>query len=190
MNSFVAILVLILVIVGIVTFFISTFNRIVILKNNVEKSFANIDVILKQRTDEVPNLVRIVKEASDYEKSTLESITKLRTNYLNTTKTDKKVELVNQIDNKIHQIRIAIENYPDLKANQSYLQLQNRLSEIENMIADRREFYNESVNLYNMGIAIFPDLIFAKLMRYQPMAMLEATSQERQNVKISITNDY
>lgn len=188
MSSIVPVLILILVLVGVAGFFITTFNRLIMLKNNVQKAFANIDVLLKQRADEVPNIVEVAKASSHYEKNTLKEITELRAKYMNTNKFNNKISLANQLGKMLQNIFVTAENYPDLQANQSYLQLQTRLSELENMIATRRDFYNESVNLYNTGIMVFPDLVFAKLMGYQKLNMLEATSLEKENTNINFAH--
>ena len=174
----ISLLIFVIVIIAVTSFVINSFNQIVILKNNVEKSFSNIDVILKQRNDEVPNLVNVVKATALYENTTLKELTALRSQYLNTQKTNDKIKIAEQMNSQLKKFFITAENYPQLKATQSFLQLQLRLSDIEDMIADRREYFNESVNLYNIRIGIFPDLIFAKLMNYKSMQMLTFSEAE------------
>ncbi|WP_300673246.1 LemA family protein [Soonwooa sp.] len=167
------------VIILIIAFIIGIFNKIIFLKNNVDKSFANIDVVLKQRTDEVPNLVAVVKEAKNYEATTLEKLTTLRSQYQNTASTEDKVKLTNQFEKTLKSILIIAENYPTLTANNNFMALQQRLTELENIIADRREYYNDSVNLYNIGIQEFPNLIMAKVFSFKKKTMLEVTEQEK-----------
>jgi LemA protein len=168
----IAIIIVALLVVGIIGYFIQVFNRLVLLKNDIEKAFANIDVSLKQRADEIPNIVSVVKAYSIYEKSTLETLTKLRMEYLNSVGMSSKVQLAKEMDASFQKFFVVAENYPELKADSTFLKLQQRITELENIIADRREFFNESVNLYNIGIQEFPDLIFAKLLGYVPKNML------------------
>ncbi|KIA85451.1 LemA family protein [Kaistella jeonii] len=174
----IALLIFVVVIVTVFSFVINSFNQIVILKNNVDKSFSNIDVILKQRNDEVPNLVNVVKATALYENTILKDLTALRSQYLKAEKTNDKIKIAEQMNSQMKSFFVTAENYPELKATQSFLALQMRLSDIENMIADRREYFNESVNLYNIRIGIFPDFIFAKLMNYKNMQMLTFSDAE------------
>ncbi|KPH12510.1 LemA family protein [Chryseobacterium sp. ERMR1:04] len=171
-------LIFIIVIVAVVSFLVKSYNQIVILRNNVDKAFSNIDVMLKQRADEVPNLVRVVKATALYENTTLKELVALRSQYLQSENTDNKIKIAQGINGGIKSLLISIESYPEIKASQSYLELQKRLSDLENMIADRREYFNDSINLYNTGIQVFPDVLFAKIMRYQKMKMLEFSEKE------------
>ncbi len=176
---FFSIIIFALLIIGTISFFITIFNRLVLLKNNIEKAFANIDVILKQRADEIPNLIKVVKEYVKYEQSVLEQLTKLRTDYTNSTNTSDKVKIANEMDKTIQKIMAVAENYPDLKANNSFVELQKRVSGLEDAIADRREFFNESVNLYNIGIQEFPNFVLAKMLGYAQKNMLYISEKEK-----------
>lgn len=180
MNQILALVIVILVIVGLISVIVSAYNKLVMLKFNVGKAFANIDVLLKQRADEIPNLIKVVKEYSGYEAGLLEKLTEVRTRFLNTTDANKKVELSNEMDRAMRSVFAVSENYPDLKAAQSFTQLQTRVSELENAIADRREFFNESVTMYNIGITEFPPVILAKLLGYKEKSLLEVSEQEKQ----------
>ena len=168
-----------LVVLGLLNVVISTYNRLVVLNNNVDKSFMNIDVLLKQRADEIPNLIKVVKESMRFEESMLTKLTELRTNFLNASSPEEKVELSNQMQNQLKSIFAVAENYPDIKTNQNFQLLQNRVSQIEDAIADRREFYNESVTMYNIGIQEFPNFILAKLMLYGKKQLLQISEQEK-----------
>lgn len=179
MNIVIAITISIIIIIAIISYGISIYNQLIMLNKNIEKAFANIDVLLKQRADEVPNLINVVKESMRYESTMLEKLTELRTRYLKAKNIDEKVNLDNQITSAMKTLFAVSENYPDLKANTSLLELQNRLSQLEDHIADRREFYNESVNMYNIGVLEFPNIIFAKLMGYKEKTMLAITEQEK-----------
>lgn len=175
----VPLLIFIIIIVALGTFLITTYNQIVLIRNNVDKSFSNIDVILKQRADEIPNLVETVKATALYENTVLTRLVELRSQYLQSENTNEKIKIAGEVSRNMDSLLISIENYPEIKATQSYLNLQKRLTELENMIADRREYFNESVNLYNTGIQVFPDVIFAKIMNYQKMQMLSFSDQEK-----------
>ena len=168
-----------LVVLGLLNVIVSTYNRLVMLKNNVDKSFVNIDVLLKQRADEIPNLIKVVKESMRFEESMLTKLTELRTNFLNANSAEEKVELSNQMQNQLKSIFAVAENYPDIKTNQNFQLLQGRVSQIEDAIADRREFYNESVTMYNIGIAEFPNLLLAKPMMYGTKQLLQISEQEK-----------
>lgn len=180
MNPIISLVIIILLVVGIVSVIISSYNKLVMLKFNVEKAFANIDVILKQRADEIPNLIKIVKEYRGYEAGLLEKLTEVRTRFLNTTDANQKVELSNEMDKAMKSIFAVSENYPDLKASQSFSDLQRRVSELEDAISDRREFFNESVNMYNIGITEFPTVILSKILGYNQKSLLQISEQEKQ----------
>lgn len=179
MERLFALAIIILIIVGFVSYIVNIFNRLVMMKNNVEKSFANIDVLLKQRADEIPNLIKVVKETIKYESGVLEKLTSLRTQYIGTSDTNAKIGLSNEIGNALKSVFAVSENYPDLKANSSFLKLQSRISQLEDHIADRREFYNESVNMYNISIAEFPNFILAKPLGYEVKQMLQISEEEK-----------
>ncbi len=179
MNPLISYVIFGLLIVSAIGIVISLYNRLVMLKYNVEKAFANIDVLLKQRADEIPNLITVVKESMHYEESVLTKLTSLRTDFLNSTNSDDKIKTSNEISNIVKSLFAVTENYPDLKANKNFVRLQRRTSEIEDAIADRREFFNESVNMYNIGIHEFPNLILANIMAYKNKSLLEITEQEK-----------
>lgn len=169
--------VVLLIIIG--NSLINVYNRLIMLNRNIEKSFANIDVLLKQRADEIPNLITVVKQSISYEQNTLEMLTRLRTRYLDAKSNDEKVNASNEIASAMKNLFAVSENYPALKANTSMLELQHRVSQLEDHISDRREFYNESVNMYNIGIWEFPNIIFSKPMGYKQKPLLEITEQEK-----------
>lgn len=179
-------LLIIIVAVGLITFLINTYNRLVMLKNNSQKAFANIDVVLKQRADEVPNLVKTVKATALNENTILKELVSLRSQYLSTKENNEKIKIADTIDGRLKSFMITAENYPEIKASQSFLELQKRLSELEDIIADRREYFNDSINLYNTGIEVFPDFIFAKMMNYRKMEMLQFSDTEKQYNTITL----
>lgn len=180
MNQTVAIILLILLGVVIISFLINLYNKLVMLKFNVDKAYGNIDVVLKQRADEIPNLVTVAKHFMNYEEKLLSRLTELRTFYNNSTDADKRTEIANETSKALSSFFAVSENYPELKSNNNFLELQKRISDLENKIADRREFFNDSVNLYNIGIHEFPNVILAKMLGYKDKTLLEITKEEKQ----------
>ncbi|UKB82869.1 LemA family protein [Chryseobacterium sp. MEBOG06] len=179
MNQTVAIILLILLGIAIISFFINLYNKLVMLKFNVDKAYGNIDVVLKQRADEIPNLVTVAKHFMNYEEKLLTRLTELRTFYNNSTDADKRTELANETSKALSSFFAVSENYPELKSNNNFVELQKRISELEDKIADRREFFNDSVNLYNIGTHEFPNVILAKMLGYKDKTLLEITNSEK-----------
>ncbi|REC79579.1 LemA family protein [Chryseobacterium elymi] len=179
MNQTVAIILLILLGVVLISFLINLYNKLVMLRFNVDKAYGNIDVVLKQRADEIPNLVTVAKHFMEYEEKILAHLTELRTFYNNSTDADKRTELANETSKALSSFFAVSENYPELKSNTNFLELQKSVSELENKIADRREFFNDSVNLYNIGIHEFPNVILAKMLGYKDKTLLEVTNAEK-----------
>lgn len=179
MNQIVAIVMAVFLSISVVAFFISLYNRLVMLKFNVEKAYGNIDVILKQRADEIPNLVSVAKQYMNYEQDLLSHLTGLRNTYNNATDSNSKTKLANETSKTLKSFFAVSENYPTLLSNNNFLELQKRISDLENKISDRREFFNDSVNLYNIGINEFPNFILAKMLGYKNKTLLEVTDLEK-----------
>ncbi len=179
-----AILILILLAVILIGYIVTIYNGLIKLKNNIKKSWANIDVLLKQRSDELPKLIETVKGYMKHEKGVLENLTNARTNFLNASTVAKSAAADNMIAGALKSLFAVAENYPDLKANENFMQLQSRISGIENEIADRREFYNDSVNQYNIRIQSIPDVIVARMMGYLDEEMFEVSEADKQDVEI------
>ncbi len=180
-------LLIIFVIISIFLFVIILFNNYIKLKNLVDKSFSNIDVVLKQRANEIPNLVNVVKAYANHEKQVLENISLARSNLLNSTDTGNVKEIAKNEDILSHSLKSLFavsENYPDLKANKNFLELQKRISDIEDIIADRREFYNDSVNNYNIWIESFPNNIIVKIFNAKKRDLFE--TEQRSSVEVRI----
>jgi LemA protein len=182
-----SLLVLALVLAVIVLpYVIFVFNSLVSLKNNIKKAWANIDVLLKQRYDEIPNLVEIVKGYMKHEKKVLEELTSMRTAMMIASSKNEMARLSDEVSGTIKSIFAVAENYPKLQASQSFLKLQERISSLENEIADRRELYNDSVNIYNTKIESFPDVLVAKMFKYSREEPFSALVEEKANVKVKI----
>ncbi len=185
MTTFITLGLIAGVIIAIICYFITIYNNLVELKNNVKKNWSNIDVLLKQRHDELPKLIESCKQYMKHERGTLEKVTEARAQVMQA----RDSQSMKQLGQAETQLRMGLgnlfavaENYPDLKANQSFQQLQNRISSLENAIADRREFYNESVNLNNIRIEQFPDVIIAKRFGFKEYELLEFDEEELKDV--------
>ncbi|MFH0984890.1 MAG: LemA family protein [Candidatus Omnitrophota bacterium] len=171
-------------VLGIIGYFVGIYNGLIQVRNNADKAWANIDVLLKQRHDELPKLIETCKGYMKYEQSVLEKITQARTAFMSATSIEDKTKAENQLAAGLKTLFAVSENYPDLKANASFLQLQTRISGLENEIADRREFFNESVNVYNIRIQQFPDVLLANNLGYTRRSLLEIPAGEKEDVKI------
>lgn len=176
--------VIILAAVAVVFYAVSVYNGLVRLKNNIKKSWANIDVLLKQRTDELPKLIESVKGYMKYESDVLTTLTKARTDFLKAETIAQKAAADSMITSALKTIFAVAENYPNLKANENFIQLQSRISGLENELADRREFYNDSANTYNIRIQSFPDMIVAGIMGLQPEPMFKVSEEEKRDVEV------
>ncbi len=158
--------VLIILLALVVFYIVSIFNTIVSLRNSANKAWANIDVLLKQRSDLIPNLVSVVKGYADYEQKTLIELTKLRAQLMRNDALSAKAKASEGISFALKSIFITAERYPELKADKHFMELQNQLTSLENQIADRREFYNNSVMLFNTRIKSFPDTLLVAILGY------------------------
>jgi LemA protein len=180
-----------LLIIGMIVFIASVagiYKKLVRLAYNIDKAWSNIDVILKQRHDELPKLVEVCNSYMLHERETLESVTKARTAYSTGLNIDDKAQAENQIVGALGKLFAVAEQYPDLKANQEFLALQQRISALESTIADRREFYNDSVNLYNIAIQQIPTLWVAQEIGYTAKPLLTVSPSDRKNVPLAFAN--
>ncbi len=175
-----------LIILGTLGFYgVNLYNNLVSLKHNVSKSWSNIDVLLKQRHDELPKLVETCKQYMGYEQETLEKVMQARS-AVAAAREQKDVASLGPAES---QLRLGLgglfalaEAYPDLKANDNFQHLQIRISGLEDTIADRREFYNESVNANNVRIEQFPDVILARMFAFKEHPLLEFSEEEKKDV--------
>ncbi|TKB71906.1 MAG: LemA family protein [Nitrospira sp.] len=174
--------------IALVAYLVGVYNVLVRLANNIDKAWSNIDVILKQRHDELPKLVEVCNSYMTHERETLESVTNARTAYSTGLKIDDKAEAENQIVGALGKLFAVAEQYPDLKANQEFLAIQQRISALENTIADRREFYNDSVNLYNISIQQIPTLWVAQEIGFTARPLLTVAPSERKDAKLAFAN--
>ena len=161
-------------------------NSLVRLTNQVEEAFATMDVYLKKRWDLIPNIVETVKGYAKHEKSTLEEIVAIRNSVYDNMSTDKKVQTNNKITNDISRLMALAEAYPNLKANEGFLDLSKNLTKVEDEIANSRKYYNATVRILNNKIQMFPSNIVATLFGYKTRVMFEALEDERDNVKVEL----
>ncbi len=171
-----------------VAYVVGVYNMLVRLFNNIDKAWSNIDIILKQRHDELPKLVEVCNSYMIHERETLESVTKARTAYSTGLNIDDKAQAENQIVGALGKLFAVAEQYPDLKANQEFLALQQRISALESTIADRREFYNDSVNLYNIAIQQIPTFWVAQEIGYTARPLLTVSPSDRKDTKLAFAN--
>lgn len=163
---------------------IATYNRAVRLENQVENGFAQIDVQLKRRADLIPNLINTVKGYVKHEKEVLENVTKARASVMNASTTGEKVHANNQLTETLKSLFAVAENYPDLKANQNFLALQEELTTTENKIASARQFYNDRVLGFNNLIQVFPNNLIMGPLGKRTKEMLTTPEAEREPVKV------
>jgi LemA protein len=179
--------VMILVLVGGVLYFVILYNSLVRLRNDVDKAWANVDVLLRQRHDELPKLIETCKAYMLYEQNTFQLITDARVAFMRANTTSEKARVADQISGAIKSLFAVAENYPDLKADNSFLQLQERITELEEKIADRREFFNDDVNTYNIRIQQIPDTFVAGMLKLRPRELFKATEEDRPDVEVKLT---
>lgn len=180
-------LVVILFVVGIFVYLVTIYNSLIRLKNDIDKAWANIDVLLKQRHDELPKLIETCKGYMQYEQKTFQLITEARTAFMRAGSVAEKAQADNMLTGALKSLFAVSENYPDLKANNNFMQLQKRISELEEKIADRREFFNDDVNTYNIRIQQFPDVLLAGMMHLQHKELFKVTEEDRQDVDVKMT---
>lgn len=173
---------ILIAIVVIVFILVALYNKLVKLRNNTENAFADINVQLKARFNLVDNLVNTVKWYASHEKELLENVTAARTNFLGAKNASGKIAADNMLTWALKSLFAVAENYPDLKANQNFLQVQNELSDIENKIAAVRRFYNSAVKEYDNGRETFPSNIIAGMFGFKEITYYEVENKEEKTV--------
>ena len=162
------------------------YNNFISLDNKVKEAFSTMDVYLKKRWDLIPNLVETVKGYAKYEEGTLTRITKLRNTVYNEMTNDEKIINNEELSSDVSKIMALKEAYPELKANENFIDLSNKLTKIEDDIANARKYYNGTVRIYNNKVQMFPNNIFAKIFNYKTKRMFEASLEDKQNIKINL----
>ena len=175
------------VIAGLVLYTSSIYNHLVRLQHNVSKAWSNIDVLLKQRHDEIPKLVETCKQYMKFEQETLENVMQARSRVAQARQSQDVPGLglaEGALRMGLGQLFALAEDYPELRANENFQHLQSRISALENNIADRREFYNESTNINNIGVETFPEIIVARLFGFGERDLLEFEAAEIADVNV------
>ena len=177
----IALIIIVLLIIAV----IGMYNNLVRLRQKVKNSWSQIDVQLQRRFDLIPNLVETVKGYMAHENEVLTKVTELRTSWANAGTVKEKAELDNQLSGALKTIMAVSENYPDLKANQNFAELQQELQNTENKISFSRQFYNDSVTMYNTKLEVVPSNIIASMFGFKPEEFFKVESEEaRKNVKV------
>jgi LemA protein len=179
--------IVVVVLIVLVMYFVGVYNNLVTLKNDIDRSFANIDVILKQRHDELPKLIETCKGYMQYEQKTLQAVVEARNAYGRATTPGEKAQADNMVTGALKTLFAVAESYPDLKANTNFMQLQGRITELETKIASQRTTYNTDVNDYNIRIAQIPANFVAGFMGLQPHALFQVTEADREDVQVKFT---
>lgn len=170
------------IIIIILIIILATYNNLVKKRNAVKQSRSTIDVYLNQRFDLIPNLVETVKAYAKHEQNLLETIAKLRTTY----EQDKKLETASKLNDKMNQLLLTVENYPELKASDNFLNLQKNLSKIEDQLQAARRLYNMDVTTYNTKLQTFPTNIIATIFGFTPDQLFQLEPGKENNIKIDI----
>lgn len=184
MKGYIILAVVAILIVILIAAIIKIYNGFIVLKNRVENQGAQVDVQLKRRADLIPNLIETTKGYANYEKGTLTAVTELRNKVLHASNTNEAYQANAKLNKNLSQIMAISESYPELKANTNFLKLQKELSDTEEKITKARQFYNDVVTKYNTEIMLFPKSIFAGMFGFRKCTLLEASAEEKENVKI------
>ena len=167
------------VVIILVIWLVAIYNNLVALRNNRENAFANIDVQLKQRYDLIPQLVETVKGYAKHERELLEKVTQARTAAMSATNINDKIEADNALSSALAGLKVQVEAYPELKANQNFMQLQSEIADIENKLAAVRRFFNSATRELNNAVETFPGNIFAKMFGFSRQPMFEVPQENR-----------
>lgn len=182
--------IIILLVLGIVSitilgYFVVVYNGLIRLKRDVKRAWKNIDVLLKQRHDELPKLIDACKEYMDYEKGALQKIVKLRSKAQEASTPKEQAKADEKLRGALSNLFAVAEDYPDLKAQENFGKLQERISSLEDQIADRREFYNEVVTTYNTRINQIPYNFIADMLKYEEKELFEVPEEEKEDIDVS-----
>jgi LemA protein len=179
--------VLVIFAVIVIAYFVGIYNNLVRLRNDIDRSFSNIDVMLKQRHDELPKLIETCKGYMKYEQETLQKVVEARNAYGRASTPGDKAQADNMMTGALKTLFAVAEKYPDLKADNNFMQLQGRITDLETKIAGQRTAYNQDVNDYNIRIAQVPANFVAGFMHLQPHALFQVAEADREDVKVSFT---
>lgn len=177
-------IIVIVIIVLLLLYVAGTYNSLVSLRNKVRDQWSQIDVVLKNRNDLIPNVVETVKGYAKHEKETLNAVIEARNKATSATTSEEEMKAAGEVTQALGRLFALAESYPDLKANQNFMDLQANLKEIEEKIRFARQFYNDTVLSYQNKIEMFPSNIVANMFGFKPETFFEATEEERKNVQV------
>lgn len=177
-------IIILIVVVLLLAYVAGTYNSLVSLRNKVKDQWSQIDVLLKRRTDLIPNLVETVKGYATHEKETLENVIAARNKVVSATSAEEEMKADGELSRALGRLMMVTESYPELKANTNFLDLQNNLKETEDKIQYARQFYNDSVMNYKNKLEMFPSNIIAGLFKFQPEAFFEADEASKEAPKV------
>src|SRR6056297_4077214 len=180
MTGWIVLGVVVFILLALVVYVITIYNGFIALKNNIERNWSNIDVLLKQRFDELPKLIKICEGYMQHEQKTLEAVVKARSMVSSARGGQQELEAQNMLSDTLKSLFMVVERYPDLKADAGFRQLSNRISELEDQIADRRELYNAAVTIYNTRLYQFPDVLIARTFNFADRTLWEINPAHRQ----------
>ncbi len=181
-----AVCVIAVILLGVLVWVIASYNGFIKLRNKIQEAFAALDVSLKKRYDLIPNYVETVKGYADYESETFEKVIKARNLAVNASSPKERIEKEKELSGSLHTLFALSENYPDLKASENFVRLQEELTRIEEEIAGARRYYNGVVNMFNTKAEMFPGNLIAGMFHFERMPLYEASSQkEREKINIS-----
>ena len=177
-------LILLIALAVVALWVIAVYNGLIKMKNRVDEAWSDIDVQLKRRYDLIPNLINTVKGYAAHEKEVFEKVTEARTRAMNAGSTQEKAEAENMLSGTLKSLFAVSENYPDLKANQNFLELQRELTDTEDKIQASRRFYNGNARDFNIKIQVFPNNLIAGILNFTKREFFEAADGEKENVKV------
>jgi len=177
-------IIVIIILVVVALWGVAIYNGLIRLRNRVDEAWSDIDVQLKRRYDLIPNLVNTVKGYATHEKELFEKVTQARTAAMGAGTTEGKAKAENMLSDTLKSLFAVAENYPDLKANQNFLELQRELTDTEDKIQASRRFYNGNVRDFNTKIEVFPNNIFAGILHFVKREFFEAEASEKENVEV------
>lgn len=189
MTGWIVLGVLLLLMTAVAIYVIIIYNGFVALKNNINQDWSNIDVLLKQRYDELPKLIKVCEGYMQHEKQTLEAVIKARSQVNSARSEGQKLQAQNMLTDTLKSLFMVVERYPELKADAGFRQLSNRITEIEDQIADRRELYNASVTIYNTRLDQFPDVVIARLFNFTSRELWKIDPAHRQDVEVNFQHN-
>lgn len=186
MGFLIALIVILVIAILLVLWGVAVYNSLIGMRNNVDEGFSTMDVYLKKRYDLIPNLVETVKGYAKHESETLENVVKARNLAMNASTTDEKIVDEEKLSKELKNLlSVVVEQYPDLKADKNFVDLQNALKEIESEIANSRKYYNGAVKVYNIKRELFPSSVVAKMFKFEKRKLFEVEdTEERKAVKV------